>query len=150
MKADDILAAIGDVDEELVKQAHKENLLRALIASAITLAVGICVTCFLMQSTRILTRIQPDFTVNTGYVDPVHLEENWTSLEQISYRNGEECSRTVFRQMLYGSHVSVTHTTQEGETEVAYLSSGDANWQVDYLLEGKKKYRTSTVFIPRI
>ena len=139
MKANDLLLAIGDVDEDLVKRAHRENLLRALIASAITLVVGICVTCFLMQPTQILTRLHPDFTVNTGYVDPAFLEGNWTSLEQTGYRDGEAVSGTLFQQMLYGSHIRVEHYAENGETVLADISSGDADWQEDFLLEGKEK-----------
>lgn len=133
MKPDDILSAIGDVEEKYVKRAHGKDLVKALAWFFGTLAVLLIITGNRMEPDYILSRINPDFTVNTGYVEPEHLEEDhWTTLEHTAFENGMETARTVFKRTLY-DHYTVTHTPAQGESQI--LAGGGVASARDYLGE---------------
>lgn len=46
MKPDDILNAIGEVDERYVKRAHMKDWLKAILAFTVTLAILVVATGF--------------------------------------------------------------------------------------------------------
>lgn len=124
MKPEDILNAIGNVEDRYVKKAHGKDLVKALAWFFGTLTVLLIITGNMMEPDYILSRINPDFTVNTGYVEPEHLEKDrWTSMEYTAYENGEEKGRTVFRRTLY-DHYTVTNIPVEGERTVLVGRAG--------------------------
>lgn len=116
MKPDDILNAIGEVDEKFVKRAHRKDWLKAFLTSVITIAIFVSILAMTMEPDYVLSRFNPDFSVNTGYVDPAHLEDDhWTSLHQTSYQNGTETASTIFSRTLFNNY-TITHTTAEGSS----------------------------------
>lgn len=126
MKPDDILNAIGDVDEKFVRRAYRKDILKAVLTFAVTLGVLVMFTTWMLEPDYILSRINMDFTVNMGYVEPEHLKEDgWTSMEYTAYENGEMTATTVFQRRLY-DHYTVTHTPVEGERTVL-VGSGEAS-----------------------
>lgn len=144
MKPDDILNAIGEVDEEYVKRAHRKDLLKAFLAFFLTMAALLCVTSAMRRPDYILTRINPDFSVNTGYVDPVHLEDDgWTTLEYTGYANGTQTEKTKFRRTLYGNY-TVTYTSG-GETSVLSGSVRSKEVRQDHL-DGERTIYSSYGF----
>ncbi len=118
MKPDDILNAIGDVEEKLVKKAHRKELLKALLVFAVCAAVMMYGVSLLLEPDYLLSRITPDFQVNTGYIDPAALEDDgWTSMTYTGYAGGQETEKTEFRRMLFGDW-RITHTTGSGAEQV--------------------------------
>lgn len=118
MKPDDILNAIGDVDDKYVRRAHMKDRLKAFFAALATLVLLVFISGFLMEPDYVLTRISPDFEVNTEYVDPAHLsDDKWTTMVQTGYENGTEINQTVFARSLYGKY-TITYTGLEGDEVV--------------------------------
>lgn len=109
MKPDDILNAIGDVEDRFIRTARRKSLLTALLV--FTLIVIILCAFFIrtMPEDRLLIRYNPDATVNTGYLAPEEFgESEWTSMEHITYENGEAVSSTRFSRKLFGDYSITT------------------------------------------
>lgn len=133
MKPDDILNAIGDVEEQYVKKARRKERLKGFLAAATTMAVLMFIVSTLVQTDYILLRINPDFSVNTGYVDPAHLvEDHWSTLEQTGYENGQAVSSTVFKRTLYDNY-TITHVAPDGKITVLTGSAGGDSAFREYL-----------------
>lgn len=134
MRPDDLLNAIGDVEEKYIKNAHRKYHLKAFLTSFCTVAILIGAAVALQTQDYILSRINPDFTVNTGYVELEHLQKiNWTTMEHTAYRDGDAKARTVFKRTLYDNYV-VTHIPETGETVILVgVSKGDWECWEEYL-----------------
>ncbi len=89
----------------------------AIGVSAITVVLLSLPLGFLsMQPDYILSRINPDFTINTDFVDPDSLKNaSWSTMEQISYEDGKQISSTIFKRKLFGDY-SVTHQALDSQT----------------------------------
>lgn len=132
MKPDDILSAIGEVDDAYIKKAHRKSLRNALLTFAVIVVIGIIIVSSLMEKNHILLRFNTDGSVNTGYADPeVLLYDSWTSLEQTTYVDGVPVSTTKFQYRLFGDY-AVTHI-ENGETVQIIGSVGSISFPRDYL-----------------
>ena len=133
MKPDDILNAIGEVDERYVKRAHMKDWLKAILAFTVTFAILVAATGFLMQPDYVLTRITPDFEANTDYVDPDNLvNTKWTTMVQTQYLNGAALSSTTFERALYGNY-KVTFSPSDGDEIVLVGDARGDNYRYEYL-----------------
>ena len=133
MKPDDILNAIGEVDERHVKRAHMKDWLKAILAFTVTLAILAVTTGFLMQPDYVLTRITPDFKVNNDYVDPANLvDPKWTAMVQTQYLNGVEVSKTTFERALFGNY-KVTFSPSKGDEIVLVGDAHGDHYRYEYL-----------------
>lgn len=132
MKPDDILSAIGEVDDAYIKKAHRKSLRNALLTFAVIVVIGVAIVSSLMEKDHILLRFNTDGSVNTGYADPeVLIYDDWTSMEQTTYVDGAPVCTTKFQYRLFGDY-TVTHT-ENGEMMIIVGSAGSAAFPRDYL-----------------
>lgn len=132
MKPDDILTAIGEVDDEYVKRAHKRDTLKALGAAFVTFVALLGITQLFDEPDYILSRLTPDFQVNTGYVDPDHIvDDGWSTLKQTSYENGVEVSSTIFERSVFGNY-KVRYNGSDGTGELLVGSVRGELYRHDY------------------
>ncbi|MBQ6719969.1 MAG: hypothetical protein IJN20_06450 [Oscillospiraceae bacterium] len=132
MRPDDILAAIGEVDEIYVKKAHRKSLLKAVLVFAVIAAVLCAAAVSQLAEEPVLLRFCTDFSVNTGFIEPEALRQNqWTSLVQTTYAGGVPVSTTEFRRTLF-DHYAVTHVGN-GETTRIVGTSTSPSTSEDYL-----------------
>ncbi len=114
MKPYDILSAIGDVDEILIRRAHRKDLLKGVCAFFAALALLIFLSGFLMEPDFLLARFLPDSQPNAGYIDPLHLEKAaWTTMTYTSFQDGEDTGTTIFARWLLGNY-TITHRDAAG------------------------------------
>lgn len=132
MKPEDILNAIGEVDDAYIKKAHKKSLLKALLVFTVIFIVGCTIAVMQLPDFHLQLRYNPDATVITGYAEPeVLIHNSWSSMEYTAYLNGKIISTTEFRHTLYPNYI-ITHT-ENGETTKIIGSNGDSLWSSDYL-----------------
>lgn len=132
MKPDDILTAIGDVDDTYIRKAHQKSFLKALAVFMVIVIVGIAIANSLLPDYHLQLRYNPDGSVITEYLEPEAIIHNsWTSLEYTAYQNGEVQSSTLFQRRFNPNYI-ITHT-QNGETTKIVGSNGDTHWPSDYL-----------------
>lgn len=114
MRPDDIINAIGEVDERFVRRAHRKDRLKSILAFILTLAISMLALSMTMEPDYVLSRYTPDLTPNNGYVDPTHLEDDhWTTMTHTSFRNGSEAAVTKFSRTLF-NHYSAERTESDG------------------------------------
>lgn len=146
MKPDDILNAIGDVDDSYIRKAHQKSFLKAVLVFVVIMVIGLAFAAAQYPDYHLLLRYNPDGTVNTGYIDPEAITQNkWTSMEYTAYVDGEIASVTEFRHTIYPGY-AITHT-EKGTTTTIVGSNGESLWPSDYL--DKKHYTNeyiSTLF----
>lgn len=139
MKPDDILTAIGDVDDTYIRKAHQKSLLKAILVFALIIAIGLVFAAVRYPDYHLLLRYNPDGTVKTGYIDPEEITQNkWTSMEYTTYADGEITSLTEFRHTIYPGY-AITHI-ENGKTTTIVGSNGESLWPSDYL---EKKHYTN-------
>ena len=132
MKPDDILNAIGDVDDTYIRKAHQKSFLKALAVFMVIVIVGIAIANSLLPDYHLQLRYNPDGSVITEYLEPEAIIHNkWTSLEYTAYQNGTVQSSTLFQRRFNPNYI-ITHT-QNGETTKIVGSNGDTHWPSDYL-----------------
>ena len=132
MKPDDILTAIGDVDDSFIRKAHQKSFLKALAVFMVIVIVGIAIANSQLPDYHLQLRYNPDGSVITEYLEPEAIIHNsWTSLEYTAYQNGEVQSSTLFQRRFNPNYI-ITHT-QNGETTKIVGSNGDTHWPSDYL-----------------
>lgn len=137
MKPDDILNAIGDVDDSYIRKAHQKSFLKAVLVFVVIMVIGLAFAAAQYPDYHLLLRYNPDGTVNTGYIDPETITQNkWTSMEYTAYADGEIVSVTEFRHTIYPGY-AITHT-ENGKTTTIVGSNGESLWPSDYL--EKKHY----------
>lgn len=137
MKPDDILNAIGDVDDSYIRKAHQKSFLKAVLVFVVIMVIGLAFAAAQYPDYHLLLRYNPDGTVNTGYIDPEAITQNkWTSMEYTAYVDGEIASVTEFRHTIYPGY-AITHT-EKGTTTTIVGSNGESLWPSDYL--EKKHY----------
>lgn len=137
MKPDDLLNAIGEVDDVYIKKAHRKSLLYAILVFAVITIVPCAFIVSQMSDDYILMRFNTDFSVNTGFIEPeVLIHNKWSSIEQRTYVNGEPVSTTAFKHTLYDNY-SVVHT-YNGEVMRIIGSANSPTSPKDYL--GNKHY----------
>ena len=137
MKPDDILNAIGDVDDIYIKKAHRKSLLFAILVFSVISIVSCAFVISQMSDDYILLRYNTDFSVNTGFIEPeVLIHDKWTSIDQITYEHGEPVSTTKFVHTLYDNY-AVTHTYDGEVTRIIGTSTSPVSPK-DYL--GSKHY----------
>ena len=68
MKPDDILNAIGDVDDTFIRKAHRKSFLTGVLVFAVIVFVLGAVVVWHVPDYHLLLRYNPDASVNTGYV----------------------------------------------------------------------------------
>ncbi len=95
MKPDDILNAIGDVEDKLVKKARRRYLLRAICAGLAVFLLLVWLSGFLMAPDYLLPRYNPDLTVRTGFVDMDTLDGRWSAMRYTGAAGTSEFRRTV-------------------------------------------------------
>lgn len=132
MKPDDILSAIGEVDDAYIKKAHQKSLFKAILIFAVIVLVLCSVAISKAPEWNLQLRYNPDSSVITGYAEPEAIIHNsWTSMEYTAYTDGAPVSTTQFRHILYSDYV-IAHT-ENGETTEIIGSNGDSLWPSDYL-----------------
>lgn len=132
MKPDDILTAIGDVDDTYIRKAHQKSFLKALAVFMVIVIVGIAIANSQLPDYHLQLRYNPDGSVITEYLEPeAIIHSKWTSLEYTAYQNGEVQSSTLFQRRFNPNYI-ITHT-QNGETTKIVGSNGDTHWPSDYL-----------------
>lgn len=137
MKPDDILNAIGDVDDSYIRKAHQKSFVKAVLVFVVIMVIGLAFAAAQYPDYHLLLRYNPDGTVNTGYIDPEAITQNkWTSMEYTAYVDGEIASVTEFRHTIYPGY-AITHT-EKGTTTTIVGSNGESLWPRDYL--EKKQY----------
>lgn len=139
MKPDDILNAIGDVDDSYIRKAHQKSFLKAILVFVVIVVIGLAFAAAQYPDYHLLLRYNPDGSVNTGYIDPEAITQNkWTSMEYTAYTDGEIASVTEFRHTIYPGY-AITHT-EKGTTTTIVGSNGESLWPSDYL---EKKHYTN-------
>lgn len=139
MKPDDILNAIGDVDDSYIRKAHQKSFLKAILVFVVIIVIGLAFAAAQYPDYHLLLRYNPDGSVNTGYIDPEAITQNkWTSMEYTAYADGEIASVTEFRHTIYPGY-AITHT-EKGTTTTIVGSNGESLWPSDYL---EKKHYTN-------
>lgn len=109
MKPEDILQAIGDVDEAYVRRAHRKDCIKAILAFLATFALLVGLSGFWMVPDYVMTRFTPEGDVNIGYVHPDTLTNtDWTTLEITFYENGEATGTTTVKRRLFGEYTVQT------------------------------------------
>ncbi len=84
--------------------------IKACLISIVIVVVLLLIFSGFMNNTYVFLRINPDFTINTQYVDLDFLtKDTWTSMEQTSFENGVITSSTRFEKSLF-SEYSVIHS----------------------------------------
>lgn len=132
MKPDDILNAIGEVDDAYIKKAHQKSFFKALLVFVIIMVIGFTISALQYPDYHLLLRYNPDGSVNTGYIEPEAITQtNWTSMEYTAYLDGEIVSVTEFRHTIYPGY-AVNHT-ENGKTTTIVGSNGESLWPNDYL-----------------
>ena len=146
MKPDDILNAIGDVDDTYIRKAHQKSFLKALAFFMIIVIVGVTIMYRQLPDFHLQLRYNSDGTVISGYVEPETVIHNkWTSMEYTAYSEGTPTSTTVF-QRRFNPDYRITHT-ENGNTTQIVGSNGDTLWPHDFL--GDQHYANlyiSTIF----
>lgn len=146
MKPDDILSAIGEVDDACIRKAHQKSFLKAVLVFTVIVFALSAVVVWQVPDFHLQLRYNPDASVNTGYVEPeVLIHNKWTSMEYTAYANGEAVSTTEFRIALNPNY-TITHL-ENGTTTKIVGSNGDPLWPNDYL--GNQHYANlylSTMF----
>lgn len=138
MRPEDILQAVGDVDDAYIKKAHRRSLLTALLVFAVIVGVGCAIAFRLLPDQYLQLRYNPDASVITSYAEPeVLIHKNWTSMEYTAYQKGQILSTTEFQRTLYTQY-KITHT-ENGETKQITGANGDVLWPQDYL--GSRHYQ---------
>lgn len=116
------------------------NRIKSVLVSVLLTLIILAFLSVFMKPSYIMLRLNPDFTVNTGFAEPYFLsKERWTSLEQTSYENGEVTSSAVFNRTLFSNYAVVNESTSKNG-EVLSLSgkaTGDYS-RYDYV-EGYDK-----------
>ena len=134
MKPDDILHAIGDVDDTYIKKAHRTSLIKALLVFLVILILGISIAFSQLSDYHLLLRYNPDGTVLTEYIEPeAIIYSDWTSMEYTAYHNGVPASTAQF-QRRFNPNYAIT-LTRSGEETLIVGSNGDDLWPHDYLEE---------------
>ena len=134
MKPDDILNAIGDVDDTFIRKAHRKSFLKALAVFVVIVMIGVSVAYSQLPDYHLQLRFNPDGSVITEYIEPESIIQNkWTSLEYTEYQNGEIQSSTLFQRRFNPNYI-IAHT-ENGETTKIVGSNGDTTWPSDYLGE---------------
>lgn len=137
MKPEDLLNAIGEVEDAYIQKAHRKSLLYAILTFVVISAVLCVIAVSQMSDDFILLRFNTDFSVNTGFIEPeVLIHDKWTSLEQTTYVNGVPVSTTEFKHTLYDNY-AVTHSHNEEVTRIVGTSNSPISPK-DYL--GSKHY----------
>ena len=132
MKPDDILNAIGDVDDTFIKKAHQKSFIKALAVFLVIVIVGVAIAYSQLPDYHLQLRYNPDGSVITEFLEPEAIIHNkWTSLEYIAYQNGQAQGTTLFQRHFNPNYI-ITHT-ENGETTKIVGSNGDTNWPSDYL-----------------
>lgn len=132
MKPDDILNAIGDVDETYIRKAHQKSFLKAVLVFVVIMVIGFAFAAVQYPDYHLLLRYNPDGTVNTDYIDPETITQNkWTSMEYTAYADGEIVSVTEFCHTIYPGY-AITHI-ENGKTTTIVGSDGESLWPSDYL-----------------
>ena len=134
MKPDDILSAIGDVDDSFIRKAHQKSFLKALAAFLVIVMLGIGIAYSRLPDYHLQLRYNPDGSVIKEYIEPESIIHNkWTSLEYTAYQNGNVQSITLFQRRFNPNYI-ITHT-ENGESTKIVGSNGDNLWPSDYLGE---------------
>lgn len=120
------------------KSTGRRFSLKAFVAgiAAFLLVFAVCFLAadFLTDPDYILSRVNPDFSLNEGYANPDNLKKEWwSSLEQTSFEDGKETSSTTFHRKLLDVMV-IEHTDANGESKTLRSSSfgyhsGKLYWQ---------------------
>ena len=132
MKPDDILNAIGDVDDAYIRKAHQKSFIKALAVFMVIVIVGIAIAYSQLPDYHLQLRYNPDSSVITEYIEPEAIIHNkWTSLEYTAYQNGEVQSSTLFQRRFNPNYI-INHT-ENSETTKIVGSNGDTYWPSDYL-----------------
>ena len=109
MKPEDILSAIGDVDDRFIRKARQKSLLTALAVFMLIAVILCAVFVHTMPEDQLLLRYNPDATVNTGYLAAEEFgESEWTSMEHTTYEHGKAVSTTRFSRRLFGDYSITT------------------------------------------
>lgn len=132
MRPEDILTAIGEVDDAFIRRAHRKSLLMAL-----TVFTGIVLVLWWLIVSQVPDfylplRYNPDGSVNTGYAEPEDLiHHSWTSMEYTAFEGGTPVSTTEFRHALSPNY-TITHEENGIITKIVG-TNGDPYWPNDYL-----------------
>ena len=88
---------------------------------------------FLTDPDYILSRVNPDFSLNEGYANPDNLKKEWwSSLEQTSFEEGKETSSTIFHRKLLDVMI-IEHIDENGEIKTLRSASRGAYGGFDNL-----------------
>lgn len=132
MRPDDILNAIGEVDDTYIKKAHQKSFLKAFLVFAVIIIIGCAVAVGQLPDFYLQLRYNPDASVITGYAEPEALIHNkWTSAAYTAYAAGEAVSTTEFRLALDRNY-SITHV-ENGVTTRIVGTDGNSSQHNDYL-----------------
>jgi len=138
VRPEDVLQAIGEVDDAYIKKAHRKSLLTALLVFAVIVAVGCAIAYHLLPDQYLQLRYYPDASVVTGYPEPEALiYDDWTSVAYTAYQDGQVRSTTEFQRALF-TRYKITHS-ENGETKQIIGANADALWPKDYL--GSRHYQ---------
>lgn len=124
MKPEDLLSAIGEVDDAYIKKAHRKSFLTAIFVFTVIAVIGISLVVSLMEKDHILLRFNTDGSVNTGYIDPeVLTHDKWTSMEQTAFVDGIPVSTTNIQYRLFREY-SIIHTEYDQTVRIVGSASG--------------------------
>lgn len=113
------------------------------VAAGTAAFIGVFAICYLIADfftspNYILAGMNPDFSLNEGYIDPSNLKKEWwSSLEQTSFENGSETSSTTFHRKLLDVTI-IEHTDENGGSKMlrsanrgAYGGFENLYWQTE-------------------
>lgn len=119
MRVEELLQAIGSVDDFYIKKAHRKSRWKAVLTVLVTILVLGTAAVLLMPTDYLLMRMETDGMANTAYADPRALEkDSWTSLERTDYADGSVIGTTEIRRRLYGKYKLVRTEEEQDRTIV--------------------------------
>ena len=132
MKEEDLLQAIGEVDDIYIKRAHQKTRWNAILTALATILILGTGAVLLMPADYLLMRMETDGTANTGYADPRSLvQDDWTSMERTDYQENIVVGTTQIRRSLYGGYKLTREEDTGIQTIVGTVRGDDYRW--DYV-----------------
>ena len=84
-----------------------KNLTKALLLTVTLLLILFLFIPVFLSPTYIMMRFHPDLTVRTDFLEPYFLtDDKWSTLEQISYENGQPSTRSVICKTLFTNYTA--------------------------------------------
>lgn len=103
-----------------------KNLTKALLLTVTLLLILFLFIPVFLFPTYITVRFHPDLTIRTDFVEPYFLcKDKWTTLEQVSYENGQSTTQTEIRKTLFGNYTAEKNNVNDGTELLSLYGKAD-------------------------